>query len=401
MENWRKNLIVLWIGTFLAGVGFSEIMPFLTIYVKSMNDTSEKTALFLSGIVYSASYVIVILVSPFWGKIADRYGRRAMLLRCSLGMAVTITLMGLATNVWQLILLRCLQGLSDGYTPNAQALIILQAPKKQLGKIVNVLTTGYISGNLIGPIVGGVFADLFSIRITFFMTGFLLFTVFLLSMFFVTEDAEKFKKKNNFEEVSGKFWEHVPDIKYLLIMLLLTTVIQAGNASIVPVLTLFIKQILDSASHLLLLSGIAAALPGISNVLFAFFIGKAADKWGVVRILILGIFLTIVVNLLQSMVVTLAFLFLLRFMLGIADASTLPEIQLSITQHVDQKFIGRSLSYNQSANALGGMLGTLVGTSVSAVWGIKSVFLLNALLISLIAGLLIIQMNKRKIFRKT
>ncbi|KRL36035.1 MFS transporter [Liquorilactobacillus uvarum] len=397
MEKWKKNVIVLWIGTFLAGVGFSEIMPFLTIYVKSMNDMSEKKALFLSGIVYSASYVVVILVSPFWGKIADRYGRRAMLLRCSLGMTITITLMGFATNVWQLILLRCLQGLSDGYTPNAQALIILQAPKKKLGKIMNLLTTGYVSGNLIGPIVGGVFADFFSIRCTFFITGFLLFVVFLLSLFFVTENNEKIQKKDKENTVS--FWKYVPNIKYLLIMLLLTTVIQAGNASIVPILTFFIRQIIGSTSHLLILSGLAAALPGVSNILFAVSIGKAADKWGVIRILFMGIFLTIAVNLLQSITASLIFLFLLRFMLGIADASTLPEIQLSITQNIERRFIGRGLSYNQSANALGSMLGTLIGTSVSAVCKIKSVFLLNALLIALSAMLLIMQISKKS--RKT
>ncbi|WP_311407384.1 MFS transporter [Liquorilactobacillus uvarum] len=397
MEKWKKNVIVLWIGTFLAGVGFSEIMPFLTIYVKSMNDMSEKKALFLSGIVYSASYVVVILVSPFWGKIADRYGRRAMLLRCSLGMTITITLMGFATNVWQLILLRCLQGLSDGYTPNAQALIILQAPKKKLGKIMNLLTTGYVSGSLIGPIVGGVFADFFSIRSTFFITGFLLFVVFLLSLFLVTENNEEMQKKD--KENTASFWKYVPDIKYLLIMLLLTTVIQAGNASIVPILTLFIRQILGSASHLLILSGLAAALPGVSNILFAVSIGRAADKWGVRRILFIGIFLTIAVNLLQSITASLIFLFLLRFMLGIADASTLPEIQLSITQNIERRFIGRGLSYNQSANALGSMLGTLIGTSVSAVCGIKSVFLLNALLIALSVMLLIMQIIQKS--RKT
>ncbi|MDN7144817.1 MFS transporter [Liquorilactobacillus mali] len=393
MEKWKKNVIVLWIGTFLAGVGFSEIMPFLTIYVKSMDYMSEKTALFFSGVVYSTSYFVVILVSPFWGKIADRYGRRAMLLRCSLGMTITVTLMGFATNVWQLILLRCLQGLADGYTPNAQALIILQAPKKKLGKIMNLLTTGYVSGSLIGPIVGGVFADFFSIRSTFFITGLLLFVVFLLSLFFVTENTEKVQKKDK-EDTAG-FWKHVPNTKFLMVMLLLTTVVQAGNASIVPILTLFVKQIISSTGYLLMFSGIAAALPGVSNVLFAVFIGKMADKWGVIRVLFVGIILTIVVNLLQSIAESLIFLFLLRFILGIADASTLPEIQLSITQNIEQKFIGRGLSYNQSANALGSMLGTLVGTSFSAVYGIKSVFLLNTLLISLSAMLLIMQINRK------
>ena len=171
---WRRNLSVLWGCTFVAGIAFSEITPFMSLYVAQLGDFTKNQISFYSGVVYAATFFVTAIVSPIWGALADRKGRKIMLIRASLGMAVAMFLMGLVTNVWQLIALRALQGLFSGFVSNAQALIASQAPRKNAGKALGTLVTGSTSGMLMGPVIGGVLAQLVSIRVTFFITAGLL-----------------------------------------------------------------------------------------------------------------------------------------------------------------------------------------------------------------------------------
>ena len=128
MEQWQRNLAVLWLGTFIAGMGFSEIMPFLSLYVDDLGSFTKGQLTIYSGMTYAVTFLVIALVSPLWGKLADRKGRKLMLLRSSMGMAIVIGLMGFVTNIWQLIGLRFLQGFFAGYIPNASALIAAETP---------------------------------------------------------------------------------------------------------------------------------------------------------------------------------------------------------------------------------------------------------------------------------
>ncbi len=110
--------------------------------------------------------LVSAVVSPLWGSLADRKGRKLMLLRASLGMAIVIALQGLATNVWQLFALRALMGLTSGYIPNAMALVASQVPRDKSGWALGTLT-GQISGVIAGPLLGGLMADHLGLRVVF------------------------------------------------------------------------------------------------------------------------------------------------------------------------------------------------------------------------------------------
>ena len=176
-EPWEQNLFVLWFGTFIAGVAFSEIMPFLSLYVNTLGDFSKSQLSFYSGLTYSSTFLILAIISPIWGKIADKRGRKVMILRASLGMAFVLGAMGLVQNVFQLIGLRLLQGVFAGYISNSNALIATETPKEKSGYALGILSTGPVSGSLLGPLIGGALASIFSYRVTFFITGGLLLIV--------------------------------------------------------------------------------------------------------------------------------------------------------------------------------------------------------------------------------
>ena len=133
-EQWEQNLVVLWFGNFMAGVAFSLIMPFMSLYIDTLGDFSAAQLSMWSGLTYSITFLVTAIISPWWGKIADRRGRKLMLLRASLGMAIVLGAMGLVQNVYELIALRLLQGVFSGYISNSNALIATSAPQEKSGQ---------------------------------------------------------------------------------------------------------------------------------------------------------------------------------------------------------------------------------------------------------------------------
>ena len=125
--NWKRNLTVTWLGCFLTGAAFSLVMPFLPLYVEQLGVTGHSALNMWSGLVFSITFLFSAVASPFWGGLADRKGRKIMLLRSALGMAIVMMLMGMAQNIWQFLILRALLGLLGGFIPNANALIARNA----------------------------------------------------------------------------------------------------------------------------------------------------------------------------------------------------------------------------------------------------------------------------------
>ena len=136
---WKRNLFVLSIAVFIAGIAFSEIMPFLPLYIDTLGHFSHSQLNFWSGIIFSGVYFVSAIVSPWWGKLADKKGRKLMTLRASLGMAIVLGAMGLVQNVWQLLILRMLQGVFSGFVSNANALIATETPKDKSGQALGTM----------------------------------------------------------------------------------------------------------------------------------------------------------------------------------------------------------------------------------------------------------------------
>lgn len=153
-------------------------MPFLPLYVEQLGVTGHSALNMWSGIVFSITFLFSAIASPFWGGLADRKGRKLMLLRSALGMGIVMVLMGLAQNIWQFLILRALLGLLGGFVPNANALIATQVPRNKSGWALGTLSTGGVSGALLGPMAGGLLADSYGLRPVFFITASVLILCF-------------------------------------------------------------------------------------------------------------------------------------------------------------------------------------------------------------------------------
>jgi len=395
-ETWEKNLVVLWFGTFMAGIGFSLVMPFMSLYIDTLGNYSTAQLNFWSGLTFSSTFLVTTLISPWWGRLADQKGRKLMLLRASLGMAVVISLMGLVTSVYQLVALRLLQGIFSGYISNATALVATGTPREKSGQVLGTLATGSVTGTLLGPLLGGLSASAFGYRPTFFITGTILFFVFLLSLFFVHEQFVPVEKG---ELVSAK--QIFRDLKYphvVIGMFITTMIIQASNNSISPIISLYIRQLLHGHGNVTLISGIIASIPGIATLIAAPRFGRLGDKIGSERILTIGLGFALIVYIPMAFVTNVWQLAGLRFLIGISDACLLPAVQALITKYSPPQAAGRIFSYNQSFQATGNVVGPLIGSSVSSIFGYRGVFLSTSLLV--LANFVLVRHNTKEIHKQ-
>ena len=247
MESWRINLISVWFGCFFTGLAISQILPFLPLYVSQLGVSSHEALSMWSGLTFSVTFMVSAIVSPLWGSLADRKGRKLMLLRASLGMAIAILLQAFATNVWQLLILRGVMGLTSGYIPNAMALVASQAPRERSGWALSTLSTAQISGVIGGPLMGGFLADHFGLRTVFLITATLLIVSFLVTLFLIKEGARP--KVSKAQRLSGKaVFSSLPYPGLVISLFLTTLVIQLCNGSIGPILALFIQSMTPDSS---------------------------------------------------------------------------------------------------------------------------------------------------------
>ncbi|WP_313628296.1 multidrug efflux MFS transporter [Kosakonia sp.] len=380
MESWKVNLISVWFGCFFTGLAISQILPFLPLYVAQLGVTSHEALSMWSGLTFSITFLVSAIVSPMWGSLADRKGRKLMLLRASLGMAIAILLQAFATNVWQLLILRGVMGLTSGYIPNAMALVASQVPRERSGWALSTLSTAQISGVIGGPLMGGFLADHVGLRMVFLITAILLIVSFLVTLFLIKEGVRPTVKKG--DRLSGKAVFSTLPYPALVISLFITTmVIQLCNGSIGPILALFIQSLSPHTTNIAFLSGLIAAVPGVSALISAPRLGKLGDRIGTSRILIATMAVAVVLFFAMSFVTSPLQLGILRFMLGFADGAMLPAVQTLLLKYSSDQVTGRIFGYNQSFMYLGNVAGPLMGATVSAMAGFRWVFAATAVVV--------------------
>ncbi|MFK3587293.1 MFS transporter [Lactobacillus sp. 23-2] len=374
---WKRNLHVSAVSVFLAGIAFSEVTPFLSLYIDSLGKFSHQQLSFWSGAIFSVVFIVAALISPMWGRLADKKGRKPMILRASLGMSIVFALMGLAQNVWQLLFLRGMQGVFAGFISNSNALIAAETPKHKSGRALGIMSSCATGGQLLGPFVGGALSQAFSYRMTFFITGFLLFTCFVLSIFFIHETdfvPVTGEKRGSFADTIKQFRSG-----QMIIGLLLTTlIIQAANMSINPIVSLYVRSLMGGHGKVVFISGIIAALPGIATVSAASYFGGLGDRIGTHKIILGGLLGSIILFFLTAFVQNTLELGICRFLIGFTDACLFPQVQSMLSKNSPHALTSRVFSWNQSAMYIGNIVGPMIGSTVSAHMGYSAVFLVTS-----------------------
>ena len=383
MEIWKKNLYVCWFGVFATSAGLSQLIPILPLFIQQLGVDNVAEIEEWSGIAYGVTFILMAVFSPIWGKAADRYGRKPMLLRASLGMALVLTCMGFVQNVYQLVGLRLLQGTISGYYSAAITLVATQTPKDRSGWALGTLSTGAVAGMLLGPLLGGAVADLFGLRSVFFVIGALLLVAFLAAFLYVTENFTPSEKATpKFRDIRRM----MPHPEVTVAMFATTFMLQLALMSIQPILTVYIAEMSNNTDYLAFLSGMVFAASGLSSVIAAPRLGALADRIGPPKVMVVALLAAGLLFIPQALVRNAWELMALRFLLGIATASLLPSINSMIRQITPDELTGQIYGYNQSAQFIGSFGGAVMGGQIASMFGLKYVFFSTSVLLLLNAA---------------
>ncbi|HEM9333332.1 TPA: multidrug efflux MFS transporter [Streptococcus agalactiae] len=366
-----------WLGNFFTGASFSLVMPFMVLYVEQLGAPSNKVEWY-AGLSVSLSALSSALVAPLWGRLADKYGRKPMMVRA--GLMMTFTMGGLAFihSVTGLLILRILNGIFAGYVPNSTALIASQAPQEESGYALGTLATGVTGGMLIGPLLGGLLAEWFGIREVFLLVGTILLISTLMTIFMVKED---FKPISNEETMpTTEVFKSVKSLQILIGLFVTSMIIQISAQSIAPILTLYIRH-LGQTENLMFVSGLIVSGMGFSSILSSPKLGRIGDRIGNHRLLLLALLYSFLMYVLCSLAQTSLQLGVIRFLYGFGTGALMPSINSILTKIAPRKGLSRIFSYNQMFSNLGQVLGPFVGSAVSIHLGFRWVFFVTSFIV--------------------
>ncbi|HEM6412394.1 TPA: multidrug efflux MFS transporter [Streptococcus suis] len=371
---WQRNMKVAWLGNFLAGASFTLVMPFISVFVEELGVAAGQVE-YYAGLAVSANAFAAAVMAPIWGSLADRCGRKPMMVRAAFAMIFTMGGMAFVPNVFWLLALRVLNGVFTGYIPNATALIASQVPKDKTGYALGTLSTGAVAGNLIGPTLGGILAEMFGVHMVFLLVGLLYAIVVLLTVFYIREDFIPVKRG---EAMSVKeVFAQVKDRQMLVGLFVTSMIIIAAAQAVVPILTLYVRH-LGQTDNLLFVAGFIISLPGMASLVTSGYLGKIGDRIGNHRLLLIALTYSLLINVFCVFAENPFQLGLLRFMYGFGTGALLPSVNSLLTKLTPKEGISRIFSYNQLFNNLGSVVGPMMGSAVAAHMGYDWVFYLSS-----------------------
>lgn len=387
-KYWKRNLAVCVLGSFTTIIAMTLLLPFLPLYVEHLGVSDPAAIVQWSGVAFGATFLTAAVTAPLWGRLGDRYGRKLMLIRASLGMAIAMSLIGLAENVYQLVGLRLLAGLLGGYASGATILVATQTPRERSGWALGMLSSGIMAGNLAGPLIGGLLPPLMGIRNTFFLAGGVIFLSFLATTFLMKEAPRPKRAAGEAKPGAVRLWQVIPDKKPVISMLVVACLVMFSIMSIEPIITLYLTQL--HATHVTMTAGLVMSATALASVLSASRIGKLADRIGHWKV-VTGCLLAAALLLIPQAFVSNAWqLLALRFLMGIALGGLLPCIAAIIRHSVPDAVAGRMLGYSTSSQYVGQVLGPLSGGYLGGHFGMPLVFIVTCVLMAACAAVMLL-----------
>lgn len=392
MSIQKRNFIIILVSNFIVSSSLTMIMPFLSLYIKTFGNYSESYVQTWAGLIFAATFVTALIMSPIWGRIADKYGYKPIMIINCFGIALSIFLMGYVDNVVQFFILRLAMGLVTGFIPTSMAFISKHTPKKVAGKTLGTLQIGSVGGSLFGPVIGGSLADAIGFSFTFIYTA-IAITIAAIIIIVGIHEPEIIKKEKQVQYSRKNIIWAIFHHPLILSTMIVACLIQIGNFSIQPLLSLYVSH-LTTTEQVAMWAGITFSAAGVGNILIGRYFGKLADSIGYEKVLMTLLFISVFVIIPQSFVTSLWQLIALRFLYGIFSGGLIPIVTALIRREAPIEVQGEIMGYNQSFRFLGNIIGPVLGGLISGLATISAVFYSTGLLF-LMAATLIYVIRKR------
>jgi DHA1 family multidrug resistance protein-like MFS transporter len=397
MPGWQRTLALLVVAQFSSALGFSIIFPFLPLYLKELRSTTDLSLEVMSGLVYSVQAVTMMIASPFWGAVADRYGRKLMVVRAGCGGALVILLMGFVQTAEQLVFLRAVQGLISGVIAASSALVAAVAPRERTGYAMGWLQLGLWCGVSTGPLLGGILSDLAGYRATFVVTS---IVIFLSGLSVWIGVQESFTRSEQVD--AGPFgflrdWRRIlsnPRLDFTLALRFLGAI---GRSAIEPILPLFVLSLAAGPSGVATSTGLVVGAASAASTVTSVYLGKVGDRTGHARVMLAcGIGAAVFYGA-HLFVGTLWQLLVLYALTGACVGGLLPSLSAMLAENSQCGDEGCVFGLDNSVTSAGRTVGPMLAAACALWFSPRGVFVLTGFIFaagSLLAALTVCRTSR-------
>lgn len=373
---WVVTLTILVASAFLMDMSFTMITPFLPVYLSSALGAKASEVDMWSGAVFAVTFFVSGLLGPVWGVLADRKSRKLMALRASIGLTISYALCGIVQTPMQLFAARFFQGLCAGLYPALLALLAASIPARKTGLSMGLMQGGMTVGAVVGPFVGGVLADYFGMRESFFVASVALGLISLLIGFCIKEKPRTVK-------VTSRNWFDWSVLRQPAIfkMLIACAVIHASLFSAQPILPLYIAQLQGSMDNIMMLSGTIFSVCAISIMIASPILGAAGQRFGFLKVLSCSLFFAGLLISAQVLGRTPFEFGVWRFIAGFAIAGLIPLVNSIISTECPPDKKGEVFGFNFLTGHAGMALGPFAAGALSGWFGYQAVIVASCLIL--------------------
>lgn len=370
MVDWRRNLAALWFAEFTAIFGFSFAFPFLSIFIsQDLGVTAGRDLDLWTAAAGSVSGLAMAIVSPIWGVLGDRLGRKPMLVRSMVGGALTVGLIYFVQTPEQLVILRFLQGATSGTVAAATALVAVETPRKRVGWALGVVTSAVALGSAVGPVVGGFAAAAFGLRLVFLGGGILLL-ISTIPVFLVVRESPLRRRDPARLGTLALIKQRPGAVRGLAGLIGAQGLASVANSA---TQVLVVLRLLEMLSHgVAAITGIAFGLAGVATSASAVFYTLVTRRLGYVRTTALAAVLMAVaiamIGVAPWEAVVVGAVALNGLFSGVIVPATASMIGLETPTEAQSTIFG----INASSVALGFFFGPLIAGGVAATAGVPA-----------------------------
>lgn len=373
---WVVTLTILVASAFLMDMSFTMITPFLPVYLSSALGAKASEVDMWSGAVFAVTFFVSGLLGPVWGVLADRKSRKLMALRASIDLTISYALCGIVQTPMQLFAARFFQGLCAGLYPALLALLAASIPARKTGLSMGLMQGGMTVGAVVGPFVGGVLADYFGMRESFFVASVALGLISLLIGFCIKEKPRTVK-------VTSRNWFDWSVLRQPAIfkMLIACAVIHASLFSAQTILPLYIAQLQGSMDNIMMLSGTIFSVCAISIMIASPILGAAGQRFGFLKVLSCSLFFAGLLISAQVLGRTPFEFGVWRFIAGFAIAGLIPLVNSIISTECPPDKKGEVFGFNFLTGHAGMALGPFAAGALSGWFGYQAVIVASGLIL--------------------
>jgi DHA1 family multidrug resistance protein-like MFS transporter len=394
--DWRRNLAALWLAEFTAIFGFSFAFPFLPLFLhRDLGIPNGPKLALWTGVAASVTGFALAITSPIWGMLADRYGRKPMLVRAMIGGGVSVGLIGLVRTVQELTLLRVVQGATSGTVAAATALVAGETPLAEMGWALGILSSSIALGSAIGPAAGGVAANLIGLRATFIAGGILLLVAAVPVIVVVRESAPTAGHRQRPRPLGGLRAAGPGTLAAVSILIVAQVLLQASYTAAQQLVVLRLLQFDPGAASTV--TGAAFAAGGIATAIAGVTYARLLHRTGYRLLAGMAAFLMAAAIAAAAVAPNLALEVAAFVLASLLFGALIPAFGAMIGLQTPSQVQASVFGFSSSAVALGFGIGPLSGGLIASRAGVGTALTAAAAVALVLAGLIALAVREPQV----